>query len=253
MARARITSDPDSFYAHLFTEDPFWSTPFPNNDEAVRLAKIFEYLSLITQSNGQSDHHRLRILDAGCGRGWLTHAVSIFGDSEGFDPVAAVIDSARKAFPHERFYVGSLRDFLASADFRPYDVVIASEVIEHVSDKQAFVRELRAALVANGYVVLTTPRGEEYKKWLHLGYEEQPIESWISEKGTRKLFSDCGFAAVEHGRAYLDLAPMSMLHLACSSPKLKHIMESLGLDWIRAGLLYKAGFYQTWLFKKVDE
>jgi hypothetical protein len=106
-------------------------------------------------------------------------------------------------------------------------------------------------VVSAGYLILTTPRGELYKRWLRLGYEKQPIEEWESEKGVRKLFAGHGFKVIDHGRVYLDLPSMSLLHLACASPSGRRHMERFGLDWFRAGLLYMAGFYQTWLFRKV--
>jgi SAM-dependent methyltransferase len=41
-----------------------------------------------------------------------------------------------------------------------YDVVVAIEVIEHVDDDEAFVRNVSKVLAPGGHVVLTTPNGD---------------------------------------------------------------------------------------------
>lgn len=53
----------------------------------------------------------------------------------------------------------TMDDALASGSLRPgsYDVIIATEVIEHVDDPQAFLRGLRSLVSDDGVVLLTTP------------------------------------------------------------------------------------------------
>jgi 2-polyprenyl-3-methyl-5-hydroxy-6-metoxy-1,4-benzoquinol methylase len=251
MTNLPATSATDEFYKRFFTEDTYWSSRFPNPNEALRLGKIVDYLSQIVQFQPYKDGHRLRILDVGCGRGWLTHLASVYGQCDGIDPVADVIAVARQHFPNLKFRAGVLNDVIQSPDFEPYDVVIASEVIEHVVDKQDFVAGISQCLAPNGYAILTTPRGEEYRKWLRLGYQQQPIETWLSERQLLSLFHTHQFQPISHDRVYLDLPYMSVLHFICASPRVKRFMEGLGLTWLRAGLLYQAGFYQVWWFRKL--
>lgn len=105
------------YYRKLFTEDPLYSTPFPNSDEAVRWAKICVFLS---QISGLQQLHRtqrrLRILDVGCGRGWLTRLASIYGRCDGVDPAAGPIALAREYFPELSFYQGTMDTILQSSD-----------------------------------------------------------------------------------------------------------------------------------------
>lgn len=240
--------DIEEFYTKLFTENKLWSTPYPNNDEARRLAKIFDFLSKIAEKSEKNTGNGLRILDIGCGRGWLTHQANIYGICEGIDPVVNSIDEARKYFPELTFYRGTVDDLLQTPNFKPYDVVIASEVIEHVLDKNMFVYELSQCIVPKGYAIITTPRGEEFQKWLRLGYEKQPVEIWISERNLYLLFKHYGFKYINHDRVYLDLPGMSFLHQlsSISSRKLKEI----GFTPLLKGLQYMTGFYQVWLFQK---
>ncbi|HYE50555.1 MAG TPA: class I SAM-dependent methyltransferase, partial [Azospirillaceae bacterium] len=82
---------------------------------------------------------------------------------------------------------------------RPYDVVYASEVIEHVPDPEAFVRTIARGCGEDGVVVLTTPNGEA----LHPGTSPAtliPIASpgmhltLFTAGALEALLRRCGFA-----------------------------------------------------------
>lgn len=238
------------YYQKLFTEDPLWSTPFPNPDEAARWAKICIFLSQIP---GLQQLHRtqrrLRILDVGCGRGWLTRMASIYGHCDGVDPAASPIELAREYFPDLNFYQGTMDTILQSSDFKPYDVVISSEVIEHVDAKSNFVTNISKCLVSNGHAIITTPRGEEYHKYIRSGYDKQPVEEWISESALQELFQRHGFMAVKHDRAYLDLPKASFLHKLAADARFARLLDKLYLIWLHKGLQYLTGIYQVWCFQ----
>lgn len=244
-------SQPDAnrFYTELFTRAPSHSTRYPNRNEARRLASICAYLSDVAFSRAAPGP--LRILDLGCGRGWLTHFAAAYGHCEGLDPVQDVIQTARRRFPQARFYVGAAQDLLARPDFTPYDVVVSSEVIEHVPDdeKDAFVRQIKELLIASGHVILTTPRGKYYQKWLPLDYPKQPVEAWLTERQLQDLFQRHGFQPLRHDRIYSVQPAMSLLHRLCASPNLARALNALRLSWFHHGLQYAASLYQTWLFQ----
>ena len=145
----------EDFYKKLFLENPKWSNTYPNHDEASRWSKISEFLSLIVTNQIKKSANNTRILDLGCGRGWLTNLASIYGYAEGVDPVASSIKQARKNFPAINFYVGTATDLIKLENFQPYDIIISSEIIEHVIDKAEFVNEIVKCLKKNGYVIIS--------------------------------------------------------------------------------------------------
>jgi GT2 family glycosyltransferase/SAM-dependent methyltransferase/tetratricopeptide (TPR) repeat protein len=195
----------DQFYEQLFINTPHWSTSHPNPDEAARWSKIAGFLEVIRRRNGNAP---LRMAEVGCGRGWLTNlASSYYGTCEGVEPVAGVIARAKALFPSLRFTAGTAATLLEQPDFQPYDVVMSSEVIEHVphGEQAGFVHSLRALLKPGGYIVLTTPRGDVREQWQRIAPPNQPIEDWLSEQQLRTLWEAEGLQCVGLERVHVEV------------------------------------------------
>ena len=101
----------------------------------------------------------LAVLDVGCGGGLLAEPLARLGAGvTGIDPVASSIEAARwhaaevgLAIDYQATTLGEL-----AAGGRSFDLVVASEVVEHVPDVPAFLDELAAAVRPGGLVVLST-------------------------------------------------------------------------------------------------
>jgi SAM-dependent methyltransferase len=100
-----------------------------------------------------------RLLDVGCGDGaflWMARRALAGVALEGFDPS---LDARRLA--HEmlsrRGVSVPIHAAWEAVPSRSFDAVTCSEVIEHVSDPDALLREIRRVLVPGGIAVLTTP------------------------------------------------------------------------------------------------
>ncbi|XP_046670864.1 ubiquinone biosynthesis O-methyltransferase-like isoform X2 [Homalodisca vitripennis] len=105
----------------------------------------------------------IKILDIGCGGGILTEALARLGGSvTGIDPSEQLIAVARahtlsqpNATPPS--YTATTVEEYAPSVMAQYDVAVASEVIEHVPDKDSFLAATVATLKLGGSVFLTTP------------------------------------------------------------------------------------------------
>ena len=101
----------------------------------------------------------LNILDIGCGGGILAEPMARLGASvTGIDATAPAIDAARahaelSGLPIT-YECRTAEDLAASG--AKYDVIYASEVIEHVTDRALFAHAIADMLVPGGTVVITT-------------------------------------------------------------------------------------------------
>ncbi len=228
----------DNFYVNLFVKAPHWSTPYPNADEAARWSKIAAFLEYILRRVGQQEPNKqLRMLDVGCGRGWLTNLATAYGTCEGIEPVAGVIEWARKLFPHLRFDAGTAESILRRPDFQPYDVVLTSEVIEHVphGQKETFLAQLAQLLKPDGYLILTTPRGEMWEQWKTIAPPNQPVEDWVTEDQLRALFASQGFSELGLERVHVEV------------PNLRFVPAPTPADLRSMNLL---PIYQVWVCQR---
>jgi 2-polyprenyl-6-hydroxyphenyl methylase/3-demethylubiquinone-9 3-methyltransferase len=101
----------------------------------------------------------LRILDIGCGGGLLAEPMARLGaEVTGIDVTAPAIIAARTHAESMQlaidYQVITAEDLAASG--AKFDVIYASEVIEHVADRPLFIKAIAAMLAPNGVVVITT-------------------------------------------------------------------------------------------------
>ena len=88
-------------------------------------------------------HAGEKVLDIGCGTGEVTHDLAARAQAivDGIDLDEKNIEEARQkqAHPRVRYFAG---DVLADSPEEPYNVVILSNVLEHLTDRTDFLRSL---------------------------------------------------------------------------------------------------------------
>ena len=124
------------------TSDPWRAGGHRGFDE--RANEVFYYVrfGLVLRMLANHFGHRpgLRILDAGCGRGWLTGQLRAIGyDATGVDQSDAAIRHACETYDAP-FFVAALDEF--DPDQR-FDAVISMDVLYHLTDEDQWERSLR--------------------------------------------------------------------------------------------------------------
>lgn len=109
--------------------------------------------------NSSKPFQGLRVLDVGCGGGILSEPLARLGaDVTGIDPVEENIQIAKthaKGMGLHIHYLPCIIEDLPQ-DIHLFDVVIASEIIEHVSDYQTFLKACVTHLKPHGAMMITT-------------------------------------------------------------------------------------------------
>jgi len=140
-----------------------------------------------------------RLLEVGSGSGRFLNRMRKAGwtvEGIDFDPVAAARVKERFGIP---VAVGSLPE-LGYPEGK-YDVVAMSQVIEHVPDPMALLKECRRVLRPGGRLVLSTPNALSVAHRLHgkhwRGLEPPRHQHIFSPAALERCARDCGFVGLK--------------------------------------------------------
>ena len=97
---------------------------------------------------------RPRILDAGCGTGGYLKRYSLIGEASGVEPSAEAVRFCRER-GLESVHQGGLESLPFEDD--SFDLITATDVLEHIAAEQEALRELRRVAVPGATLLLTVP------------------------------------------------------------------------------------------------
>ncbi len=111
-------------------------------------------LQVLDRYLGSNGSHERRILDVGCGTGTMLTYLAAFGRTEGVD-----IDEEAIGYCRERGLQNVRLGEAANLPFADgtFDLVTALDVIEHLEDDVAALREVGRVLRPGGYLLVTVP------------------------------------------------------------------------------------------------
>jgi SAM-dependent methyltransferase len=126
-----------------------------------------------------------RLLDVGCGTGWLADHFADYSGLDGSpDAVAAAAGRGRNVRQHD------VAEPLPFAD-ASFDGVVMKDLLEHVPDPVALVLEVRRVLRPGGRVFASSP---DAQRWV---WDDYTHRRPFTRKSFRLLFADQGLT-VEH-------------------------------------------------------
>jgi SAM-dependent methyltransferase len=103
-----------------------------------------------------------RVLDVGCGAAWVAAHFSKYG-AEVYSMDISTVNPQRAVtkYPFSGHF-GVVADvFHLPFQENTFDLIVASEIIEHVADPALFLERLLPALAPGGVLVVTTPHAEK--------------------------------------------------------------------------------------------
>jgi ubiquinone/menaquinone biosynthesis C-methylase UbiE len=142
-----------------------------------------------------------RALDSGCGTGEFTALLGQAGARPiGVDVARAALDRARARHPGLDFRLVPIDGPLPFED-SAFDLVWASEVIEHVADTARWLSEVRRVLAPRGRLLVTTPSHGRVRVALG-GIERysEPLGDHLhlyTKRSLSELLDEFGFGQIE--------------------------------------------------------
>lgn len=112
-------------------------------------------------------------LDIGCGAGLLCEPLARLGaDVTGVDAAAENVSAAATHAEGVGLDIRYMAGEVGSLDIGTFDLVTCVEVIEHVADKPAFLRDVADRLAPDGLLVMSTPNRTAASRVLLVGAAE---------------------------------------------------------------------------------
>jgi len=176
----------------------------------------------------------LRVLDAGCGDGTLLKVLIHLGGLSvyGIDYNALRVGRARENAPEAVVMRGLLEDLYISHDF--FDIVILSQVLEHIKEDARVLESLTRVLKPDGILILGVPNEGCFLAQLRNRYLERSISkttdhvNFYTEKTIRGKIAEAGLTITNTKRTGF-FFPHQMLNVLLSSTSRGYkLMQVLG-------------------------
>jgi SAM-dependent methyltransferase len=161
-----------------------------------------------------------RLLDVGCGTGATAAALGRFGVVTGVDMSPMALECCRRR-RLERLMQG-VAEALPLADDST-DVVVATDILEHLDDDLAAVREFYRVLRPGGHAVITVPAYQ--RLWSEHDEALMHRRRYVAGQ-VREVVAAAGFETVKLSYALAFLLPLALGRLLRRGPRAGQVPEA---------------------------
>lgn len=216
-----VQAGSDLNHQREFYNERWAEVRFANRLKMIRCAAILEAISELRLSDP-------RIVELGCGTGWMTSILGVFGPATGVDFSEAAIESASTSYPSSDFACADIQSWGLDEGF---DIAVSHEVIEHLQDQALHLVRIHDLLDESGFLVLTTPNRSTFLSMpekQRSTWSQQPIENWMSQRELRTLIQESGFQVMKLGTLISGYGRSPLRRLA-GSRRIRSGMKAIGL------------------------
>ena len=126
-----------------------------------------------------------KILEVGCGTGWLSNGLSQFGKVTACDIGSRIIEIAQAKYPQVEFHSGDIHEL--KFPLHSFDVIVTSQVLSHVADQPDFMHRLAELLKPGGYLFLDTQNKFVFDRTAGIDPPDGWIRKWVTMKELKDL------------------------------------------------------------------
>ena len=127
-----------------------------------------------------------KIIEVGSGLGYLTYAMREAGfHAHGIEISKIAVEEAKKSFGD--YYLCDDLFAFTESNKHCYDVVVSTEVIEHVERPLNFIKTMLSLLKPGGYLVLTTPNRSFFPSQMVWESSLPPVHLWWFSEQSMKF------------------------------------------------------------------
>ncbi|MBP9759478.1 class I SAM-dependent methyltransferase [Candidatus Dojkabacteria bacterium] len=206
-----------------------WASKINNSETNKRLKVVFE--DLLSKKELQN----IKFLEVGCGLGYFSNKAFKMGAKvTGIDIGPKLVKINKKLTPKGTFVVSSASK-LPFKD-NTFDVVLSTEVIEHVDNQKEALKEMCRVLKKNGVLVITTPNRLFKPLFDLLSFLRiRPYhgnEKWIYSWDMKAILLKSGMKLIDE-KYFNFIAPNYYLDLFENIDLLKHSMINYGFKLVK--------------------
>jgi SAM-dependent methyltransferase len=153
-----------------------------------------------------------RVLDVGCGTGFVLERLLDHFDATGLEPDASVRSRALEP-ARSRMRAGSTGD-LAAVEPASFDAVLLLDVLEHLDNDADALRAVRPLLRPGGFVLLTVPA----MPWLWSSHDvRNEHRRRYTRRNLEQLLRQSGFSPIVLTHVNARLFPLALVHRAATA------------------------------------